>query len=551
MKMKKLLALLLALTVVFSMVACGNTAGDDSDNSGSGSNVKEVVFPLAEQKEFTIIMANDEDWDAALEKNTLWQELQTKTNVKINIKRIPRTEYATALNNILLAKDHWDGMFTAFLTNDEYATLASQGKFMDVKDIITNEKICPNFVNRSMSGREDTILGALTTPDGGIYGLAGGDMNPGSYLESPILLYKPWVEAAGKKIEDIKTIEDIEFLLDYWAKNDMNGNGDATDEIPYLVYANNSQRHMEAFLGLYGIATKDGTYENYVTVEDGEVKFVPMMDAWKEAVKKLADWYSKGYIWDDAFAGSDVNTYFWDTILASPTPIVGMMTSSTCGNTDLDKDYVAIAPVKVEGYETRWYLHPGMKNPKAQIAISKDCADPEILLAWFDQFLSLETSVRFLYGEKGEAWDLTADGKYEYLALTTEEENKLHEESPSLKRITQAGVTLPTCFTAEDYESSILVNDAQQKKLDNYYLYEPYLTDESWPRPYMSDAQSQEIAEVRTDIMNLIKLKRAEWVTGVADIDAEYDQFVKDLEKMGVDRLLTAMQAAYDVYIGK
>lgn len=550
--MKKLLALLLALTMVVSMAACGGN-GDDEPAGGEnvgGDKVTEVVFPLAEQKEFTVIMANDDDWDAKLAANPLWQELQTKTNVKINIKRIPRTECMVALNNLLLGKEHWDGMFSLFMSDGDYSTLAAQGKFMDVEDIITNEKICPNFVNRSMAGRGEQLLGAMRTPDGGIYGLAGGNVSQFAYLESPILLNKPWVEAAGKKIEDIKTIEDIEFLLDYWSKNDMNGNG-LKDEIPYLIYEGNSQRHMEAFLGLYGIATKDGTYENYVTVVDGEVKFVPMMDAWKEAVNKLADWYSKGYIWDDAFAGDDVNTYFWDTILASPIPVVGMMTSGNCANETLEEQYVAIAPVAVEGYEPSWYIHPAMKNTKSQIAISKDCKDPEILLAWFDQFLSLDTTIRYLYGEQGEGWEYTEDGKIQILSLTTEEQNKLNEETPSLLWITQAGVGLPTCRTADDYENKMVRTEKQVKEDAIFDLYEPYLTTESWPRPYFSAEQTEAINEVRTDIMNLITLKRAQWITGTADIEAEYDQFVQDLEKCGVEKLLKTMQEAYDNYIGK
>lgn len=552
MKMKKLLALLLALVTVVSLAACGG-GGDkepvaDQGNDGDGA-VTEVVFPLAEQKEFTIIMTNDADWDADLAANPLWQELQTKTNVKINVKRLPRTECMTALNNMLIAKEHWDGMITTFMTDGDYSTLAAAGYFMDIEDIITNEKICPNFVNRSMVGREEQIIGALTTPDGGTYGFAGGNMDQFAYLESPILLNKAWVEAAGKKIEDIKTMEDLEFLLDYWSKNDMNGNG-IDDEIPYLMYANNSQRHMEAFLGLYGVPTKDGTYENYVTVVDGEVLFVPLLDQWKAAVKKLADWYAKGYIWEDAFAGPDVNTYFWDTILASPIPVVGMMTSQDVSNENLNAEYVAIAPVKVEGYETRWYIHPGLKNTKAQIAISKDCADPEILLAWMDQFLALETTIRYNYGEEGEGWELV-DGKYQIKALTTEEQNKLNEETPSLKWITQAGITIPTCYTADDYKDKMVRTEQDISNSAIYDLYEPYLTTESWPRPYLSTEQTEEIGKIRTDIMNLISLKRAQWVTGVSNIDAEYDQFVKDLEKMDVDKLTSIMQDAYDNYIGK
>ena len=553
MKMKKLLALLLALIMVVSTAACAG-GGDkepvaDQGNDGDGA-VTEVVFPLAEQKEFTIIMANDADWDAQMEANPLWQELQTKTNVKINIKRIPRTEAMTSLNNLLLTKDHWDGMFTAFMTDGEYSTLAAADYFMDVEHIITNEKICPNFVNRSMAGRETEIINALRTPDGGIYGLTSANTNPGAYLEGPILVNKPWVEAAGKKVEDIKTIEDLEFLFDYWSKNDMNGNG-LKDEIPFLMYANNSEMHFEQLLGLYGIPTKDGTYENYITVVDGEVQFVPMMEGWKDWVKKAADWYSKGYIWEDAFAGPDVNTYFWETILASPIPVVGMHTTQYAMNADYMYDYVAIAPVKVEGYEARYYIHPGLKNTKAQVAVSKNCADPEILLAWFDQFLSLETSVRYQYGEQGEGWDYNEEGKIYFKTLTTEEQDELNKKTPSLKFITQAGVTLPTCYTDDDYQTKIVQSAKDEYRRNSYDLYEPYLTTESWPRPYFSAEQTEEIGKVRTDIMNLITLKRAQWVTGQANIEAEYDQFVQDLEKIGVDQLTAVMQEAYDNYIGK
>lgn len=551
MNMKKFLALLLTFVMLVSMLAaCGGGNGPQGGNEPGGTGLEEVVFPLAEQKEFTIIMANDDDWDKDMANNPLWQDLQTKTNVKINIKRIPRTECMTSLNNMLLTKEPWDGMFTTFMTDGDYSTLAGSGFFMNVKNIITNEKICPNFVNRAMADREDTIMNALTTPDGGVYGLTGGNMIKGSSLESPILVNKPWVEAAGMKVEDIKTIEDLETLLAYWSENDMNGNG-KQDEIPYLMYQDNSQRHMEAFLGLYGIPTKDGTYENYVTVVDGEVKFVPLMPEWKEAVKKLADWYSKGYIWDDVFSGSQVNAYFWDTILASPIPIVGMMTSDSCGSTDLADDYVQIEPVTVEGYEPVWYNHPGQKNPKAYVAVSNTCKDPEILLAWFDQFLSLENSIRYQYGEEGEGWEYTDDGKISVLQLSYSEDQRLREESPSLYHITAAGVTLPSCFTTKDYEESIELNDEQKFRIKSYDMYEKYFSAEPWPRPYFTVEQNEELGEIRQDIFNLVTLKRAEWVTGVSNIDVQYDQFVKDLEKMGVDSLVKVMQEAYDNYIGK
>ena len=79
-------------------------------------------------------------------------------------------------------------------------------------------------------------------------------------------------------------------------------------------------------------------------------------------------------------------------------------------------------------------------------------------------------------------------------------------------------------------------------------MYEEYLTDEPWPRPYFSGESSTRLAELRTDIFTTLNLKRAEWVTGVSDIDAEYDAFVEDMKKMGIEEFIAIMQDAYDAY---
>ncbi len=549
MQLKRLLTLLLALMMVISLAACGGNGEEETtvDPTAETTEAKPLVeFPLESSKSYTIIMANDEDWDESIAANKLWRTLQTETNVRITIKRIERTNYMEELNKMLLNGEQWDAIFTGFMTDDEYGTLATQDYFLDISDMITNEEICPNFVERSMAGREDTVLKSLTTPDGGIYGLGGGDMNPGASLTSPILVNKAWVEKAGKKVEDIKTIEDLEFLLDYWSKNDMNGNGKKNDEIPYLLYDEDAKCNMEAFLGLYGISTTDGIEDNYVVVENGTVKFAPSTDAWKAAVKKLSDWYGKGYIWSNAFNGTKAADAF-NKALASSTPVVGMLTANEAPS----DAYVAIAPVKVSGYEAAWFVDPIMKNTKASFGISKNCKEPEFLLAWFDRMLNLDNSVRYHYGEQLEEWDFTDDGHYEFLRLTEGEKAKQDEESPSLKTITEAGLTLPSCFTVEDYEKKIYLYADQQFAMDAYKLYESSLAKESWPRPYYSLEQRDDIDKVRTDVMNLVATKKAQWVTGAADIDAQYDQFVKDLETMGVNKMVAAMQAAYDVYLGK
>ena len=68
------------------------------------------------------------------------------------------------------------------------------------------------------------------------------------------------------------------------------------------------------------------------------------------------------------------------------------------------------------------------------------------------------------------------------------------------------------------------------------------MNDEVWPRPYLQAEQVSRAGQLRTDIFN------TKWITGEADIDATYDQFKSDLEKMGIEEFVSIYQSAYDAF---
>ncbi|MBE5873716.1 MAG: hypothetical protein E7287_04825 [Lachnospiraceae bacterium] len=555
---KKGLAAMLAVVMMLSATACGRPndgettkQSPEATTSGSGESTSAevedtgITFPLKEEVTFKLAYRSSADTDPdVLEKCVFWQELYETTNVKIELVKLPATDTMTKLNALFMSNQEPDGIFSSFMKDADIDQLVASELLMPITDYVKDPEVMPNFHERVLS-ESPKSLGYMTSPDGEIYTLVKYSGLEADFLESPMFINKVWVEKAGWKVEDIKTIDDLEAVLTYFAENDMNGNG-KDDEIPYMVKADHSANHFEAFLGLYGIPTKNGAKENYVYVEDGKVIFAPTTTGFKDAIIKLNDWYEKGLIWEEAFTATA------DTFNAKYTgeeAVIGLYQYYSLSAVTSDQ-YVTLLPVKVEGYEPSWYVNPGSMGAKNHFIVTKDCENADILLAWLDQFYKFENAWRWAYGEEEDGRYTVENGVYkvnEELKKDKVAWDKLNQEKPAGSfLITQ----MTTAYTAADYASGKLELTKEYQRLqENYELYRPYLNDEIWPRPYMTADATNKLSELRTDIFSTVDMKKAEWITGKADIEKDWDAYCESLNKMGVDELVSLMQEAYDTYM--
>ncbi len=557
---KKWLAASLAAVMALSVAACGQQEVSNGEETKQSSEVSTseiiastpteaedtgITFPLEEEVTFTLAYRNASDMDPEiLEKCAYWQELYETTNVKIELMKLPSTDTMTKLNALFMSGQEPDGIFSSFMSDADVDQLVASELLLPLTEYVKDPEVMPNFHERVLSESPST-LGVITSPDGEIYALPRYDALEANYLESPMFINKLWVEKAGWKVEDIKTIDDLEAVLTYFAENDMNGNG-KDDEIPFMVKADHSANHFEAFLGLYGIATKNGSKENYVYVEDGKVKFAPTSQGFKDAMIKLNDWYEKGLIWEEAFTAT-ADTF--NAKYRGEEAVIGLYMYYSLSAATSDQ-YVTLLPVEVEGYEPKWYVNPGLKGAKSQFVITKDCENADILLAWLDQFYKFENTWRWKNGEEEDGRYTIENGVYktnnEYKKDVALQE-KLNKEKPAIGTLISFATM---AYTAEDYASGKLeLSEEYQRLQENYELYRPYLNDEIWPRPYMSADVTTRISELRTDIFTTVDQKKAEWITGKADIEADWDAYCESLKKMGVDELVSLMQESYDTYM--
>lgn len=560
---KKLTAGLLTVLLILGLAGCGAQTGTETQTSETasgnqtqketeekeveqtaGEKASGITFPLEEEVTFDVIVKYDGDLDAAMEKCGQWQKIQEETNVKVNLIAIGSENFVGTVNAMYAAGQEGDAILSGNIGENDLMAMVYSDFLLPLDSYLADAELMPNFNERLLADSPQT-LNVMRAPDGQVYSLSSLKSNSGYYIESPMYINGAWLEALDMTVDDIQTIGDLEEVLKAFRDNDMDGDGNVSNEIPYLVLNSHAFSHLEAILGLWGISTKDNASDNYVCIKDGQVTFAPVTEAYKDAIKTLNRWWEENLIWSECFTGT---TESYTTIINSETPMVGLITTRTLTEAMAD-DYVLLQSVSVEGYEASWFIHPGHLGNKGYMSLSKSCENPELFLAWCDLWYSFENTVASGNGLEEEGrWFTNEEGKVEFYELTAEETAALEEDNTTI--VATLGHWI-SCLTEDDLENKMVQSEVDLRYVENYDVYEPYLTTEFWPRPYCTAEVNAELAALRTDINSTVSLRKAEWITGVADVDADWDAYVESLNGMGLERFVAILQEAYDVYYAK
>ncbi len=581
--MKKLFALLLAVVLVLGLVACApavtnptTTAGGDNNTTAGGNTTtteeKGFSFPLKEEVTLKLLCNNTnadyKDWAATLANNKLWQDVYKATNVKIEVVTCQDVD---TLNGMIQSGDYGDIIAVNGVTNlskdANINALIASDRLLDINEYLD---VMPNFKTQVMD-QEPLAKGAFTSPDGGLYVLGFYSAERSSYLESTCWINKTWLDKAGMTVEDVSTMEGLEKFFAYVTENDMNGNGDANDELAWYVYPLGGSM-IEALLGCWGLPTKDDANESYITIEDGEVLYVPQTEAYKEFLGTVAAWNAAGYLTEGYFDGHTKDFDEWtgemyrrnngqvDRVAfqigaTAPARYTSKGTDADLHpqkDTDDRCEYISILPPTVEGYTTQWYLHPGFIGTKNACAVAANTEYPEIACAWLDLFYSEEYTVRAKYGDEGSAWRVTdEEGKVSLRGSLSKEQISLMINDYKDDALSRLMNFLPYSLTKNILENIQTTTPAVQAKRDALAVYEEagVMNDEVWPRPYLSDEATAELAAIRGDIATLTSLYRAEVISGKKNLTTDWDAFQADLVKAGIETYVEVFQDAWDNYV--
>ncbi len=518
--MKKLLSVILVLAMM--LTAAAGLTGCNKDTADSG---KLTVWGGINGGS---TLANIDEITA--EYHALWEAYNPDVEI----------EWIDGDIKMLLASGDFPAVMMSgngHFQNQEVAKYAAQGVFVAIEDYIS-EKDTPNIW--AMFNEHPEAKAAATSPDGHIYALPmfRGDLT--SYFETFFYINKTWLDKLGLEVPT--TLDEFYNVLKAFKTQDPNGNGKA-DEIPMLFGNEMAFNYPETLLSAWGISTKFGVFDAWLNVKDGEVRFCPLMDEWKEMCKFYNKLWNEGLLDIESFTQEAAQ---YNSKVTSATPVVGFTFNKDNPFINNGDEYIAIAPFSADGKITPVvHIHPGSIGQKNAAIVTSACADPQAALKFLDGFYNKENTITNWYGGVGEdktftkegdmyVWNEPAEGKTEVDLYTNN---------------TIWGTSMIGYLDGETEYDVLLEKAPFMKTYDEYFeVMKPYIDKETWPRPYYLEEDATRVNELLTDLSTYVEQMKAGFITGKNNIDAEWDSYIAQLKKLGAEEFLEINQRAYDVY---
>lgn len=557
MRRKKWYASVLAVAMAASLLSgCGN-AGKEPEAGGSEASVKEETSKSEETSEeasepeetpeevpdeepevfkLTVQTSPEEgDW------NDYWmiRHLEEMFNVDIQVEMISADIWNDKVP-LMFATEELPDFFVNSLAEADITAYGKEGYLIDLTPYISEEKT-PN-IWKAME--EAPVLRAAVTELGGeIYGLNGADMGDAGRAKSRFYINYQWAEQIlGKQPE---TLEEFYEYLKGVKERDMNGNGDATDEIPLGgCYGDSETIHIfPPILSAFGYTSRE------IEVIDGKVLYVPAEENYQHFLEFMHTLYAEGLLDNEYFSQSSDQADAKDTNY-----LYGACGSYASWVRQPDetiwRQYDIMEPLTSEYNDVK--MTPAQDiNIIGNFIITKKCKNPEKLMQIADWCFSVDGWMAIANGfEKG-----TVEGQEEYGYTcnwvdekTVEVKVDYDEEKWDDLSDWRLAEVMPNWGLFPLYGNLNKVEGwAPQAYLEeglrNHSV--PYFH-VGWPSSVkLSPEEADEIALIYTDIVSYTDEMVTKMINGEIATD-EFGTFQNGLKERKLERMMEIYQTAYD-----
>ena len=473
------------------------------------------------------------DNSTPLEGQYVWPMLEEQTNVQVDVKQyayeIAKEKYGLALSS----GDYTDVIGGWCLSSTDILTYGvDMGIFIPLEGYF--EEFAPNIMKLlEMPGVRET----MTAPDGHIYSIPYVTDAPKVDF-SPFINQK-WLDNLGLKMPT--NTEELREVLRAFKAQDANGNGNPNDEIPFSSDPNN--RKLLYLAGWFGLPMESDGF----TMIDGKLEFGANREEYKKMVEYMASLNAEGLL-DPEFFTQDLATWKGK----GNQDLYGVSIAYNSGDF---KQFMAgevpdFRPLPVlsspDCPEPKWLADTnGVSTLKNQVVITDKAKNPEIIVRWWDNVYSADNSFQILNGPIGVTSEKVGEDKYKVFdraTLSKEDDEKyswanMWTQSLPKNMIPKENVeTLNPGYPENDYvdeayEPYFVGNDGN----GNYDVIPSY-----WVQPEFS----AKLSEYTVSITDYINQKTAAWISGQADVNAEWDSYLQQLDKLGLQEYIKIRQEA-------
>ena len=559
--MKKLISVLVLAAMLLSLVGCGG-GGETTKQEGAGidSLVADYGFqwtdtsaPIvnekgAEELSFSIYSSKNA---SALDYNDMkiMQDLFASTNVNVFWENVSESVYSQQKNLIFgNADDRPDAIYHAGMSSGEIIKYAKRKVLVPISDYL---EYMPNF-SKILEERPDIKAQLINVEDGKIYSLPR--IEEMGLLQNPNLLFlnKVWAQAAieagavtGLTAADLTdginiTAAQMEQILTYFRDNDMNGNGDAADERPLSFVYNNWQGNQCDLYGMFGL---NDNLEHRIIV-DGKVTYTVQDVRFKETTNFIANWVTNGLIDQVSFEQSQDNFlangkgletygafYWWEseTVVSNP------------------ENYIVCNPLVGPNGDQTVCVSNNPEVGTGEVIIFSDCANVEVLLAYFDRFYAPEISAQINYGPIGIVYEEEKDAS----GMLVQKEVP---EGMTTDELRLQNAPLGIIYLSDyAWNNVVHMEPRAQLRLERLALVAtPFIPEGVEPCPNLQFTLEElnTLSNYETNLNDYIRTNLIGWLLKGGVSDAQWEAFQNDLNgKVQLAEIQQVYQAAYDRYI--
>lgn len=570
-KGKKLTVYLLTAAMAMGALAGCGKSDDGRETSGSGQSTAAPKTTQGTQAEgtteghksdgerghLTIALpqnSNVENYDTNYFTNLVENEL----NMDLEFVYLPSSgsDAKTKFSIMVSSQSELpDVVLNPGFSSLEIADYGSKGVFLPLNDYIANSRY---FKEEVTAEDKEAILQATTSPDGNIYGLAGFAIEPANLVPFKMWINTTWLKNVGMDMP--ATTEEYYQVLKAFVEKDANGNG-VQDEIGITGCKNGWGCNPAIYL-MNSFVFYNGNQLNggLSLAEDKTTVVAPFVtEGWKEGLEYMYRLCSEGLLSPAVFTQDDKQ---FTALISNEEPIVGSCAAGGYGywagsseNPNF-QEMTMLAPL--EGPSGAAYAAFAEYTPNIRYMITKDCKDPELAFALGDLFYRHDVSLTSRYGEEGVDWTEDPEICKNYKGLFEESEgipcqivqlqiqwskvqNKHWYDAPPTYRNLETYKGIDGEYPEDTGKRNFRV-EYTNGAVEHYYNAHPAKT---LPSLIYTTEEADKIAEIQENIKSYVDESLAEFVTGNRPL-SDWDNYLKELNTIGLDDWLVIAQTAYD-----
>jgi len=501
-------------------------AASSADNAADNRTFNETGLPLVnETTTLTIAGGQNAQIKKTWNDMIVFKKLEELTNVHVEWDLTPNPDWSNKRNLLFAGGDLPDAILN--LSNGDLVKYGAQGTLIPLEGLI--EQYAPNLTK--VLEEQPKFRKAITAPDGHIYAFPRILDSGIEGLSDTHWINKTWLDKLSLPLPT--TTEEYRDVLKAFKENDLNGNG-KKDEIPFSFVFGGQSTSLYSLFGAFGVLDNP----NHINVNGGQVEFSAIQPEYKEAIHYFHSLYADGLIDPESFTqnnqqytakGTNADALIGSYVNYNDYGVVGE---------GRDDDYVSLPPLKGPGGAQQLNSYPEYYLFKGALGITNVNPHSELTVRWIDQVFDTKTSWEFGFGPFGVNYTEKSDG--------TIEANPVPEGlNFNQFRLSEAPANDFPYIILRDYYDKVQQSEAVENRKKLVAELSPYQVKEYYPDILFSEEDQRNLDRLNKDIVEYVNQQQAKWIVD-GKIDEEWDAYVAQINKMGLDELISIYQTNLD-----